>query len=38
MNALREFLSDGGDMEMIAVAGACLMCLIVGLYQRWRDR
>lgn len=38
MSALRNFLSDGGDYELIAAAGACLIYLAMGLYQRWTNR
>jgi len=36
--ALQEFLSDGGDMQIVAILGACLIYLAMGLYQRWRGR
>lgn len=38
MNVLRDYLADGGDMQLFAIVGSCLIFLAMGLYQRWRDR
>jgi len=38
MRALLEFLSDGGDRELIAAFGACLIYIAMGLYQRWTNQ
>lgn len=38
MNVLRDYLADGGDMQVIAIIGSCLIAIAMDLYQRWKDR